>query len=116
MTGRIARFVEIDHTRANVGFEIALKRVATHRNWGKMSGSDEQFIVIFEEQRPVAGVDCWGCSFWLDGVVHLMTFGRNDCHFGMRLSSGRGGAYWGRSFIIFEFVYNRIVCRSFRGL
>lgn len=47
MTGRIARFVEVDHTRANVGFEIALERIATHRNWREMPGSDEEFIVIF---------------------------------------------------------------------
>ena len=41
MTGGIARFVEIDHTGANEGFEVALERSTSYRNRGEMSSSDE---------------------------------------------------------------------------
>ena len=41
MTGRIARFVEVDHTRADERFEVALERSTSDRNWCEMSGSDE---------------------------------------------------------------------------
>lgn len=81
MTGRIGRFVEVDHTGANEGLEVALEGSTSHRNWREMSGSDKQSVVIFEEQWPVAGVDCWRCSFWLDGIVYLLAFGRIDFHF-----------------------------------
>ena len=41
MTGGIAGFVEVDHTRADERFEVALERSTSDRNWGEMSGSDE---------------------------------------------------------------------------
>ena len=60
MAGGIARLVEVDDTGTDEGFEVALERSTSHRNWCKMSGSYEQSVVILEEQWPVAGVDCWG--------------------------------------------------------
>ncbi len=41
MRAWIARFVEIDHTGADVGFKVALEWSTSHRNWGEMSSSDE---------------------------------------------------------------------------
>ena len=41
MTRRIARFVEVDHTRADERFEVALERSTSDRDWCEMSGSDE---------------------------------------------------------------------------
>ena len=41
MTGRIARFVEVDHTGADERFEVALERGRSDRNWCEMAGSDE---------------------------------------------------------------------------
>lgn len=41
MTRRISRFVEVDHTGANEGFEVALERSTSYRNWREMPGSDE---------------------------------------------------------------------------
>ena len=41
MTGRIARFVEVDHPGADEGFEVTLERSAPHGNWRKMSSPDE---------------------------------------------------------------------------
>lgn len=60
VTGRIGRFVEIDDARANEGFEIALDGSTADRDGGEMSGANEKFAVILEEQWPIAGVDFWG--------------------------------------------------------
>lgn len=68
MTGRIRWFIQIDHPRANVGFEIAFQRRASHRDGSKMSGANEQFVVIAEQERPFAGVEDWSHRFWFDGV------------------------------------------------
>ena len=80
MAGRIARFVEVDHTGADEGFKVTLQRSTSHRDWGEMASSDKKSIVILEEQWPVTGIDHWRGSFWLDSVVHLLPFGRNDFH------------------------------------
>ena len=81
MARRVTRLVEIDHTRADEGFEVTLQRSTSHRNWSEMSSSNKKSVIVLEEQWPVAGVDCWGGSLGLDNVVHLLPFGRNDCHF-----------------------------------
>ena len=36
MTGGIARFVEVDHTGADEGFEVALERSTSDGDWGEM--------------------------------------------------------------------------------
>lgn len=41
MTGRVRGFVEVDDTRGNVGFKVALERGATAWNWNEMAGSHE---------------------------------------------------------------------------
>ena len=38
MTGRIARFVKVDHTGADEGLEVALERSTSHRYWREVSG------------------------------------------------------------------------------
>lgn len=37
MTGGIAGFVEVDHTGADEGFEVALERSTSHGDWGEMA-------------------------------------------------------------------------------
>ena len=59
MTGRIRRFIQIDHPRADIGFEIAFQRRASHGNGSEMSGANEQFVVISKQERPFAGVEDW---------------------------------------------------------
>ena len=41
MTGRIRGFVEVYDAGGNVGFEVALERGATARDWNEVAGSDE---------------------------------------------------------------------------
>lgn len=58
-----------------------------------MSSSDEKAVIVLEEQWPIARVHGWGRSFWFDGVVEVLAFGKNDCHFGTEgalLSAGNG--------------------------
>ena len=116
MARRVARLVEIDHTGADEGFEVPLQRSTSHRNWREMSSSDKKSIVILEEQWPVAGIDCWGGSFGLDSVVHLLPFGRNDCHLWKRLDLSDDMNYCGRFFIIIGIVERWTVCRFIDAL
>ena len=58
-----------------------------------MSSPDEKVVVILEKQWPIARVHSWGRSLWFDGVVEVLAFGKNDCHFGAEgalLSAGNG--------------------------
>ncbi len=41
MTGGIRRFVEVDDTGGDVGFEVTLERGASAGDWDKVAGSDE---------------------------------------------------------------------------
>lgn len=41
MTGRVGRFIEIDHSRADVGFEIALEWGTSIGDWGEMSSANQ---------------------------------------------------------------------------
>ena len=68
MTGRIRRFIQINHPRADVGFEISFKRRASHGDGSEMSGANEQFIVVSEQERPFAGVENWNRRFRFDNV------------------------------------------------
>lgn len=45
-----------------------------------MSCADEESIVVLEQQWPVTGINCRCDSFWFDGVVGLLAFGKDDRH------------------------------------
>lgn len=46
MTGRIGRFVEVDDTRGDVGFEVALVRSAPGVQWCEMTSADLDYNVL----------------------------------------------------------------------
>lgn len=54
-----------------------------------MSSTNEKSVVVLEEQWPFAGVNDGSGSFWFDGVVELLAFGRHDGHFGKERSQAR---------------------------
>jgi hypothetical protein len=72
VTGRVRGLVEINDTRADVGLEVALERRAAIGDGGKVTSSNQQFVVVLEEQRPRARVNgrCHGLR--LDGVLILL--------------------------------------------
>jgi len=41
MTGWVGRLVEIDHTRGNVGFDVALERGASIWDWSEVASSNK---------------------------------------------------------------------------
>ncbi len=85
MTRGIRGFVEIDHARADEGFEIAFEWSTSYGNRSKMSCTDEESVIVLEKQWPIASVHRRCDSFWFDGIVDfLATFGKDDCHFGKR--------------------------------
>ena len=46
-----------------------------------MSSANEKSVVVFEKQWPLARVHDGSGSFWFDGIVGLLAFGKHDCHF-----------------------------------
>jgi hypothetical protein len=87
MARGVGRFIEIDHTRANERFEVAFERRTSDWYRSEMSRPDKKTIVVLEEQWPIARIHCGSRSFWFDGVVEVLAFGKNDCH------CGRNGRY-----------------------
>ena len=81
MTGGIGRFVEIDHPRTNIGIQVAFERRTTDWYRSEMSSANEKSVVVFEKQWPLARVHDGSGSFWFDGIVGLLAFGKHDCHF-----------------------------------
>ena len=54
-----------------------------------MSSTDEKSVVVLEEQWPFACVNDGSGSFWFDGVVELLAFGKHDRHSGKQRSQTR---------------------------
>lgn len=48
VTGRVGGLVEINHTRANVGFEIASIRCTSMRNWSEVRRANKHCSIISE--------------------------------------------------------------------
>ena len=71
MTRGIGGFVEIDHTRTNILLEFTFERRASNRYRSEVTSANEQPVVIFEQERPIAGVDDWSDVFGLNGVFLL---------------------------------------------
>ena len=45
-----------------------------------MPRPDKKTVVVLEEQWPIACIHGRSRSFWFDGVVEVLAFGKNDCH------------------------------------
>ena len=54
-----------------------------------MSSANEKSVVVLEEQWPLARVHDRSGSFWFDGIVRLLAFGKHDRHFRKRRSQVR---------------------------
>ena len=78
MTGRIRRFVEIDHARTDILLELTLERGASYRYWREMACAYEKLVVVFEEERPVAGVYDRAYVLRFDCIVLLILL-LGDC-------------------------------------
>ena len=92
MTRGIRGFVEIDHTGANEGFEVAFERRTSHWYRSEMSGPDEKAVIVLKKQWPIARVHGRSRSFWLDGVVGFFALGKDDCHAGKERCQGYAAA------------------------
>ena len=57
-----------------------------------MSSANEKSVVVLEKQWPLARVHDGSGSFWFDGIVGLLAFGKHDCHFRKRRSQARATA------------------------
>jgi hypothetical protein len=101
MAGGVGGLVEVDNAGAEIGFEVALERSASCRNWNEMTGSDKNYshtcqlyselwkaaalqklviltlAVVFQQQRPVGGGNWGNVSFRLDRVIIASS---NECH------------------------------------
>ena len=47
-----------------------------------MSSANKKSVVILEEQWPFTCVNDGGGSFWFNGIVELLAFGKHDRHSG----------------------------------
>jgi hypothetical protein len=69
---RVRGLVEVDDTRADVLFKIALQRRAAIGNGSEVACSDKKLVVVLEQQRPLAGVERRSGRLGLDGVLLLL--------------------------------------------
>ena len=54
-----------------------------------MSSTNEKSVVVLEEQWPFTRVNDGSRSFWLNGIVELLAFGKHDRHSGKQRSQAR---------------------------
>ncbi len=78
---------------------VPLERNATSRDWRKVTRPNQQFVVIFEQQRPLRGIQFWGI-FWLESKVAIQ-LGRRDLllghcgrHFARRARGRQSSSDW----------------------
>lgn len=57
-----------------------------------MSSAYEESVVVLEEQWPLARVNDGSGSFWFDGILGLLAFGKHDRHFRKRRPQARATA------------------------
>ena len=67
--GRVGGLVEIEDAVLEVIGEGALQRGVTGRDWGVVSGSYVEAVVVLEEDRPLGGVEGWGEALGFDHEV-----------------------------------------------
>jgi hypothetical protein len=46
VTGRVRRLIKINHTRTNIGLEVALERGTSIGNWSEMGSANEYCELI----------------------------------------------------------------------
>jgi hypothetical protein len=72
--GRVGRLVEVNDTRADVLLEVALQGRAAIGDGSEVASSDEELVVVLEEERPLAGVEGRSGRLGLDGVLILLCY------------------------------------------
>lgn len=72
VTGGVGGLVEVDDAGRNVALQVALVGSAAVGNGNEVTATDEQLVVVLQQERPLAGVDLGRNGLRLDGVVRIL--------------------------------------------
>ena len=61
----------------DISLDVSFKRATSGGDWGEVTGTNKQLVVVFQQQRPLGSVQDRLLVFGLDGVVPADLSGRD---------------------------------------